>query len=167
MGVFELHRRVMDEYRSFVQSFIHLVAAFHQKRPKTPVGVWLAPFNDHYLIVVTTKAHTFSLDALYDLPGRFEAGRDFVPQQARPYFLWDGKNAYRVYDEPEDYRPGARLLVDLGSLFGMTVGIASEDTVAMLAASPSFDYSLAPERPMSIVEHEGSLYVLIHAFWDR
>ena len=68
---------------------------------------------------------------------------------------------------PRLINPGDRLLVDMGSLFGMTVGVTSEDGVAMLTANPSFDYSLAPERPMSIVEHEGSLYVLLHAFWDR
>ena len=145
----------------------HITAAFHQKRPQTPVGVWLAAFNDMYLVVVTTKAHTFTLDGLYDLPGRFEAARDFVPQHARPYVLWDGKNVYRVYDEPEAYQPGQRMIVDFGSLFGATVSVAGADTVQMLTASPSFDYSVVPDMPMSMVEHDGSLYVLLHAFWDR
>ena len=129
---------------------------------RSSILVWYAPFGGGFTLVACEKRLRATFDWLRVIPGYVESGQGYVPQNGRPFVLWDARNVFRLYERPAFFEEGTIFLSDLGALRGPSTLAALEDPA--LQGDDPF-YSLVPSLPDQIIPIGESKYLLRHTWY--
>lgn len=127
----------------------------------------LGGFVDFVMLTVCCKTREVKCSWLHALPGLFDSGRDFVPDNAQPFLYWNGKNLCRIYRLQADWDANSLFLCDLGSFVGLAVEATDEANYRRIEDNKIvyWDRSVVPSQAQEVLTVAGKRAVLLHAFW--
>ncbi|MBS1821142.1 MAG: hypothetical protein JST61_04095 [Acidobacteria bacterium] len=145
-----------------------LVAGFTRHPIKRKCMLWFGWRFQSIIITICDSRGQLDPAWMYDLPGYFESGNDFVGNTDRPYGYWDGNNFHRIYPDRQRSNPSKILVADFGNAFGWSVGEANsydpkEVSKVLEANSDPWLYSIVPESHEEIIKLNNSRCLLLHS----
>lgn len=126
-----------------------LARGFTQHQHASAVLVWYSPAPSTVFLHVTGNRTSAYADWMSGSAGHFETAQDYIPPSAVPFFYWDGRYPYRVYQVGKEFLDEPYWIQDLGSMVATLVVADSRENFERISNDQAGNVDYAPIKPAS------------------